>query len=87
MAAILIFLDAYFEFGLIFFLDPCCNGFSSDGPVVKTGATDRRVRRRRCWFERMFRSWSVIPAPESLASFHFPLSLGVEGGTYRHEGN
>ena len=84
LAAILIFLDAYFEFGLTFFFDPCCNGFSSDGPVVRTGATDRRVRRRRCWFERIFRSWSVIPAPALLASF---LLLQEGRWTYRHEGN
>ena len=37
-------------------------------PDVRTGLTDRRVRRRRCWLVRMFRSWSVIPAPERQVS-------------------
>jgi hypothetical protein len=66
-SAILIFLDAYFEFGRILRLDPCWRACSDSGPVVRTGATDRRVRRRRCWLVRIFRSWSVIPAPKTVS--------------------
>jgi hypothetical protein len=86
LAAILIFLDAYFELGLIFLLEPCWSGISEDGPDVRTGATDRRVRRRRCWLVRILRSWSVIPAPVWLVCILEDGRL-VERGTYRHEGN
>jgi len=79
----LIFLDAYFEFGRDFRLDPCWSTVSDSGPIVKTGATDRRVRKRRCWLDRMFRSWSVIPAPFWVSG----LNQVVKKEKYRHEGN
>ena len=28
----------------------------AEGPSVRIGATDRKVRRRRCWFDKIFRS-------------------------------